>query len=78
MRDFRELKVAEACGRDTDSELTRFLTIAMESASESEYLFLLSSDLNILNESSFEELTKHIIEIKRMLTSFILKPKADS
>ena len=70
--------IAEGCGGYTDSELARFLTIAMGSASELEYLLLLSRDLNILNASSFEELTNDVIEVKRMLTSFILKLKADS
>jgi four helix bundle protein len=70
--------IAEGCGRNTDSELARFLTIAMGSASELEYLLLLSRDLNILDVSSFEELTNDIIEVKRMLTSFILKLKAES
>jgi len=69
--------IAEGCGRNTDSELARFLEIAMGSASELEYLFLLSNDLNLLERSDFEVLTGEVIEIKQMLASFIKKLRAD-
>jgi len=69
--------IAEGCGRNTDSELARFLEIAMGSASELEYLFLLSNDLNLLDTSSFEVLTSEVIEIKKMLASFVKELRAD-
>ena len=69
--------IAEGCGRSRDTELARFLEIAMGSASEVEYLLLLSNDLNLLNSSDYENLMSDVIEIKRMLTSFFKKLKAD-
>ncbi|MDD2707882.1 MAG: four helix bundle protein [Verrucomicrobiae bacterium] len=69
--------IAEGCGRNTDAELNRFLEIAMGSASETEYLFLLAHDLKYLDDSAFHKLTLEITEIKRMLASFIGKIKAD-
>ncbi len=49
----------------------------MGSASEVEYLLLLSNDLNLLHSSDYENLASDVIEIKRMLTSFFKKLKAD-
>jgi len=70
--------IAEGCGRRGDAELARFLQIAMGSASELEYHLLLSRDLGLLGNSAYEELTKGITEVKRMLSSFIRKLSADS
>ncbi|MCA1716112.1 MAG: four helix bundle protein [Actinobacteria bacterium] len=69
--------IAEGCGRGEDAELARFLRIAMGSASELEYHLLLAHDLNLLDTSDYESLTKEVTEIKRMLTSFIQKLTAD-
>ena len=70
--------VAEGCGRGGDAELARFLQIAMGSASELEYHFLLAHDLGLLDDSVYDELTGEVTEVKRMLTSFLQKLKADS
>lgn len=70
--------IAEGCGRGGDAELARFLQIAMGSASELEYHLLLARDLGFLNSSDYERLTSEVTEVKRMLTSFIQKLKADS
>lgn len=70
--------VAEGCGRGSDAELARFLQIAMGSASELEYHLLLARDLEYLGHSDYEGLTEDVIEVKRMLTSFLQKLKADS
>lgn len=69
--------IAEGCGRNSEAELARFLEIAMGSASELEYLLLLTHDLNLINRSDYNEFTNDNIEIKRMLASFIKKLKAD-
>ena len=69
--------IAEGCGRNGDAELARFLQIAMGSASELEYHFLLARDLNLLNASNYDQLTNEVIDVKRMLTSFIKKLIAD-
>ena len=70
--------IAEGCGRSGERELTRFLNIAMGSASELEYLLLLSRDINLLDRSEFVRVSTDVIEVKKMLTSFIQKLKVDS
>jgi four helix bundle protein len=70
--------IAEGCGRSGDAELSRFLQIAMGSASELEYHLLLAHDLGLLSVQSFNSLSNDVMEIKRMLASFIKKLKADS
>ncbi len=69
--------IAEGCGRDGEAELARFLRIAAGSASELEYHLLLAHDLKILAPEEHERLTKEVVEIKRMLTIFTRKLKAD-
>jgi four helix bundle protein len=70
--------IAEGCGRDGEAELARFCRIAMGSASELEYQLLLARDLGLLTNMDYEQLTSGVTEVKRMLTSFIQKLKADS
>lgn len=69
--------IAEGCGRDGDAELARFLQIAMGSASELDYHLLLARDLNLLNSSDYAQLASEVGEVKRMLTSFVQKLKAN-
>ena len=59
------------------AELGRFLQIAMGSASELEYHLLLARDLSLLPEQAYNQLNLEVTEVKRMLTSFIQKLKAD-
>ena len=69
--------IAEGCGRSGDAEFARFLQIAMGSASELEYHILLALDINLLNSSDYERLTTEVTEVKRMLTAFLQKLRAD-
>ena len=69
--------IAEGCGRSGDAELGRFLHIAMGSGSELEYHLLLAHELKFLNTLDYERLVTEVMEVKRMLTSFIQKLKAD-
>jgi four helix bundle protein len=50
----------------------------MGSASELEYHLLLASDLNFLAKSEYERLANDVVEVKRMLASFIQKLTAES
>ncbi len=63
--------ISEGCGRDSEAELTRFLRIAMGSASELEYLLLLSNHLDMIGDPDYEVLSNDTVEIKKMLTSLI-------
>jgi len=69
--------IAEGCGRDGDVELARFLQMAMGSASELEYHLLLARDLDLLKVSDYDRLRSETTEVKRMLTSFIQKLRAE-
>ncbi|WP_435357072.1 four helix bundle protein [Emticicia sp. SJ17W-69] len=65
--------IAEGCGRNSDAELNRFLVIAMGSASELEYQLILSKDLGYIQTDNFEKLNNELIEIRKMLNTFIQK-----
>jgi four helix bundle protein len=68
--------IAEGCGREGDAELKRFLTIALGSACELDYYVLLACELGYLEDSSGRPLAAEIMEIRRMLGTFIQKLRA--
>jgi len=57
--------ISEGCGRDSDAEFNRFLTIALGSANETEYLLILSKDLNYITIEKSISLLKEVNSIKR-------------
>lgn len=63
--------IAEGCGKNTDAELARYMQISMGSASELEYHLLLAHDLQYLAVEQYDALNERVIEVKRMLASFI-------
>jgi four helix bundle protein len=63
--------IAEGCGRESDKDFARFLQIAMGSASEVEYLVILSKDLNYLDTETSNLLIESTQEIKKMLASLL-------
>jgi len=67
--------LAEGCGRRGDAEFARFVLIAMGSASELDYHLLLARDLAFLPSKDYERLATELAEIRRMLTSLLLKVK---
>ncbi len=69
--------IAEGCGRDGDADFARFLRISMGSANELEYYLLLSRDLGFLDAQKYTPLRAGIMEIKRMLNSFIQTLRAN-
>jgi four helix bundle protein len=64
--------IAEGCGRDSKSQMKNFAQIAMGSASEVEYLLLLCRDLGFLRLETYVLLDKSVVEVKRMLSSYII------
>jgi len=69
--------IAEGCGCDGSREFARFLEIAFRSANETEYHLLLARDLGYLHIETYQVLNDQVTEVKRMLTGFIRKLKAD-
>lgn len=69
--------IAEGCCRNSDADFARFLQIALGSASELEYLLLLSRDLKFLKPEQCLLLSTETIEIKRMLASLLKKLRAE-
>lgn len=65
--------IAEGCGRDSDAEFNRFLTIAVGSATEVEYLILLSKDLSYIDINTYDKLNTDINTIKKKI--YTLKQK---
>jgi four helix bundle protein len=65
--------ISEGCGRNSDKEFNQFLNIALGSASETEYLIILSQDLNLLNLETATELLQKVNHI--MSKIFKLKEK---
>lgn len=68
--------IAEGCGRNSDGELARFLTIAMGSTAELEYQILLAKDLGYIETDNYETINNEIIEIRKMINSFLTKVNA--
>jgi four helix bundle protein len=61
--------IAEGCGRRSERDIARFLTIAAGSASELEYQLLLAHDLEYLPKDAYANLNEQVAEVKRMLYS---------
>lgn len=69
--------IAEGVGRGSDADLARFLQIAFGSASELEYQLLLASELDYLDKNTYQQLDDELTQIKRMLSVFMQKLRAD-
>jgi len=70
--------IAEGCGRGSDREFARFLSIAAGSACEAEYHLVLARDLGYLDEATHGELDQKVNEVKRMLNTFVQKLTASA
>lgn len=69
--------IAEGCVRGSDPDFARFLRMALGSASELEYLLLLTRDLKLLPDADYDDFLPDIEEVKRMLAALITRLKAD-
>ena len=63
--------LAEGCGR-TQAEFARFVQIALGSACELEYEFLLAKDLTLVTLDSYDKTNARMVEVKRMLQALLL------
>ncbi len=61
--------IAEGSNRSSDKEFIRFINIAIGSITETEYLILLSNELNYINEIERFHLIEMIVEVRKMLVS---------
>jgi hypothetical protein len=85
MKDFKELKVWQkshsltlAVYKATETfPKQEIYGLTSGSASELEYHLLLSHDLALLKTSDYQQLASEVVDVKRMLTSFIQKLIAD-
>jgi four helix bundle protein len=59
--------IAEGAKRETPRDYARFLNIAEASLAETEYLLLLSRDLDYISSEIYEPLQREASEIARML-----------
>lgn len=66
-----EANLAEGCGRGSDADFSRFVQIAMGSASETQCHLLLARDLGYLAEHAHCELEERVQRVKRMLASLL-------
>ncbi len=69
--------IAEGCGRNSDAELARFLSIAIGSANELDYLLLLAHDLGYVPTPDYEPLAQETQEVTRMIAAFISTVRRD-
>jgi four helix bundle protein len=65
--------IAEGCGRNGGADLARFLDIALGSACELDYHFILARDLEYLSNADYGRLSTGIIKVKQMLCGLLLK-----
>jgi four helix bundle protein len=72
------MNVAEACGRGGKKEFAQFLRNSAGSASELEYQFILSRDLEFLQAPAAEKHITAVQEIRRMLASLLRTVSTDN
>lgn len=70
--------IAEGCGRQTDRDLGRFLSIAAGSANELDYQLLLARDLGFLSQDTHRILSEQVAEVRRMLFRFLQSLEPDT
>lgn len=67
------LNIVEGCGRYTEKDFTHFLDMALGSAHEFEYCYLLAKDLNYIDSDLYMLINKSVNEVKAMLIGLIKK-----
>ncbi len=70
--------LAEGCGRKSDADMSRFVQMAMGSASQAEYHLLLARDLQFLSPADYKRLDSEVTEVKRMLSSLLSRLRANA
>jgi four helix bundle protein len=60
--------ISEGCGKSSDTEFKKSLSVALAFANRLEYYALMAFDLEMLNEANHGRINSEIIEIKKMLS----------
>ena len=63
--------IAEGCGRNTGTDMARFLDIALGSLSEIDCYLDFARDLSYMSREDYLKLEKELVEVRRMLIGFI-------
>ena len=59
--------LVEGTGQKTGKEFARFISIALNSASELEYHLILAHDMGVVADNDFESLSAQTIRVRKML-----------
>jgi four helix bundle protein len=70
--------IVEGCGRNTDKDFVHFLDMALGSAHELEYCFLLAKDLDLIPDTEHVMLNEKINEIKAKLMKLIKSVRSNN
>jgi four helix bundle protein len=65
------MNVADGCGRGTDADFRKCLSMAMGAAKQLEYQVLLAHDLGYLPAQEHTRLGAEAVEVQRMLTGLL-------
>lgn len=66
-------RIAEACGREANSEFIADLRRSIAAANELDYLLLLAKDLGYLNSKTHEGLSAQTVEVRKMIYGLVRK-----
>ena len=62
--------IAEGSGRGTNKDFIQFINVANGSAFEVETQLYLALDLEYISQSEFEEISKRLLDIERLIYNF--------
>ena len=62
--------IAEGAGKSSDAELAASINLSLSLAMRLEYFALVAHDLELVEQTPYDLLSGHIIEIKKMLGGF--------
>jgi four helix bundle protein len=65
--------LAEGCGRSSDQDFAKFVSIAIGSSSELEYHLHFAADTALMHKAEFEARQTEIVEVRRMMIGLLKK-----